>query len=66
LTLPKLKKGGWMLVDNVLFHGQVLEEYIKGKNALAIDEFNKHVANDKRVEQLILTIRDGITIIKKL
>jgi predicted O-methyltransferase YrrM len=55
-----------MLVDNVLFHGQVLEENIKGKNAIAIDEFNKHVANDNRVEQLILTIRDGITIIKKL
>jgi hypothetical protein len=66
LTLPKLKRGGWMLVDNVLFHGQVLEENIKGKNALAIDEFNKHVANDNRVEQLILTIRDGISIIKKL
>jgi predicted O-methyltransferase YrrM len=66
LTLPKLKRGGWMLVDNVLFHGQVLEENIKGKNAIAIDEFNKHVANDNRVEQLILTIRDGITIIKKL
>jgi predicted O-methyltransferase YrrM len=37
LTLPKLKQGGWMIVDNVLFHGQVLEENITGKNAKAID-----------------------------
>ena len=66
LTLPRLKKGGWMLVDNVLFHGQVLEDSIKGKNAVAIDAFNKHVVKDDRVEQVLLTIRDGITLIRKL
>lgn len=66
LTLPKLKSGGWMIVDNVLFHGQVFEEPIAGKNAKAIDAFNKHVSNDKRVEQVILTVRDGLMLIRKL
>ena len=66
LTLPKLKKGGWIIVDNVLFHGQVLEDPIKGKNAIAIDAFNKHVLKDDRVEQVLLTIRDGLSLIRKL
>ena len=66
LTLPFLKTGGWILADNVLFHGQVLEEEVKGKNAKAIQEFNDHVAADKRVEQVMLTVRDGIMLIRKL
>ena len=66
LTLPFLKKGGWILADNVLFHGQVLEEEVKGKNAKAIQEFNDHVAADERVEQVMLTVRDGIMLIRKL
>ncbi|HEX7458334.1 MAG TPA: O-methyltransferase, partial [Ginsengibacter sp.] len=40
LTLPMLKKGGFILADNVLFHGEVLEENITGKNAKAIHAFN--------------------------
>ncbi|MBL0147021.1 MAG: O-methyltransferase [Chitinophagaceae bacterium] len=66
LILPKVKAGGWVIADNVLFHGQVLEEEIKGKNAKAIGAFNEHVAADTRVEQVMLTVRDGITVIKKL
>lgn len=66
LTLPFLNKGGWILADNVLFHGQVLEDELKGKNAKAIDAFNKYVGADKRVEQVILTVRDGIMLIRKL
>lgn len=66
LTLPNLRTGGWILADNVLFHGQVLDEELKGKNAIAIQAFNEHVAADPRVEQVMLTIRDGITMIRKL
>jgi caffeoyl-CoA O-methyltransferase len=51
LTLPWVKSGGWILADNVLFHGEVLEENIKGKNAKAIQAFNEHVKKDDRVEQ---------------
>ena len=66
LTLPFLTKGGWILADNVLFHGQVLEAEIKGKNAKAIHAFNEHVAADSRVEQVMLTVRDGLMLIRKL
>lgn len=65
LTLPNLKKGGILLADNVLFHGEVLEENIKGKNAIAIHAFNEHVANDERVQQVMLTIRDGMMLVRK-
>ncbi len=66
LTLPQLKKNGFIIADNVLFHGQVLAEIVTGKNAKAIHEFNSHVANDPRTEQVILSIRDGISIIRKV
>ena len=65
LTLPMVRKGGWILADNVLFHGEVLEEKIPGKNAKAIHAFNAHVANDKREEQVMLTVRDGLLLIQK-
>ena len=66
LTLPQVKPNGLIIADNVLFHGEVLEEDIKGKNARAIHAFNQHVANDKRVEQVMLTVRDGLFLIRKL
>jgi caffeoyl-CoA O-methyltransferase len=66
LTLPTLKKGGFILADNVLFHGQVLVENITGKNAIAMHAFNEHVKNDNRNEQVMLSIRDGISIIRKI
>jgi predicted O-methyltransferase YrrM len=65
MVLPQLSERGFIVADNVLFHGQVLEDTIEGKNARAIDEFNKHVANDLRVEQVMLTVRDGLLLIKK-
>lgn len=65
LTLPLLKKNGIILADNVLFHGDVLEDEIRGKNANAIHRFNEHVAGDQRVGQVILTVRDGLMIIMK-
>ncbi|WP_207495638.1 O-methyltransferase [Aridibaculum aurantiacum] len=65
LVVPRLTNNGIIIADNVLFHGQVLEEPVKGKNALAIDAFNKHVAKDDRVVQVMLTLRDGLLLIKK-
>lgn len=65
LTLPKLKPGGLLIADNVLFHGEVLHEEIKGKNAKAIHEFNKHISADDRVQQVLLTLRDGLMLIRK-
>jgi predicted O-methyltransferase YrrM len=54
-----------IIADNVLFHGEVLAEDVKGKNAIAINQFNHHVASDARVEQIILSVRDGLMLIKK-
>jgi len=65
LTLPLLRKGGFMLADNVLFHGEVLEDPLKGKNAKAIHAFNQHVADDNRTEQVLITVRDGLLFIQK-
>ncbi len=65
IIVPRLSANGIIIADNVLFHGQVTEDPIKGKNAQAIDAFNKHVLNDTRVEQVILTVRDGLLMIKK-
>ncbi|MFS8082407.1 MAG: O-methyltransferase [Ginsengibacter sp.] len=65
LTLPRLKKNGIILVDNVLFHGQVFEENLKGKNAKAIHSFNEYVSMDERVMQVMLTLRDGLMLIIK-
>ena len=66
LTLTHLKKNGFILADNVLFHGQVLNETITGKNAIAINQFNTHVSSDPRTEQVILSVRDGISLIRKV
>ena len=65
LTLPSVKSGGWILADNVFFHGEVLEDNVKGKNAIAIHAFNEHLKNDDRIERVMLTIRDGLFLIQK-
>lgn len=65
-VLPKVRKGGFILADNVLFHGQVLEEDIKGKNALAIQAFNDTVLQSTEVEKVMLPLRDGLYLIRKL
>jgi caffeoyl-CoA O-methyltransferase len=65
MVVPLLATEGIIIADNVLFHGQVLEEPLKGKNAKAVHAFNQHVQQDARTEQVMLSIRDGLTIIKK-
>ncbi len=66
LILPRLNKGGFIIADNVFFHGEVLQPEVKGKNAKAIQAFNQHVLNDDRTEQVMLTVRDGLLLIKKI
>ena len=65
LVVPRLKTNGLIIADNVLFHGQVLEDNVKGKNAIAIHNFNQHVLQDTRTQQVLVTIRDGLMLIKK-
>jgi predicted O-methyltransferase YrrM len=65
LILPRVRSGGVILADNVLFHGEVLEEPIKGKSAKAISEFNEFVNKDNRVDKVMIPIRDGLMLIRK-
>lgn len=63
MLMKHAKSGSWMLFDNVFFHGEVLKEKLTGKNAKAIDAFNEHVSKDPRVDKLMMTIRDGLTLL---
>lgn len=63
ILIKDAKPGSWMLFDNVFFHGEVLKEKLSGKNAKAIDEFNQYISKDQRVEKLMMTIRDGLTLL---
>jgi caffeoyl-CoA O-methyltransferase len=65
LVLPMLSDKGVIIADNVLFHGQVFEEKISGKNALAMHAFNEFVLQHKGLEKIMLTVRDGLTLIRK-
>ncbi len=65
LVLPNLSDDGIIIVDNVLFHGEVIEDNIKGKNAKAIHEFNQYVIKHPLLECVFLTIRDGLMLIQK-
>ena len=65
LVLPRVRPGGLIIADNVLFHGEVLEKKIKGENAKAIHAFNQLVKNDRSVEKVMLTVRDGLLLIRK-
>lgn len=66
LIKPKINKGGFILVDNVLWSGKVLNNENPDKETKALQEFNEFVAHDINVEQVMLSIRDGIYLIRVL
>lgn len=67
LVLPLLKKGGYIIADNTLWDGHVTEPQEKqSAQTREIIAFNQMVARDERVEKVILPLRDGLTIIRKL
>lgn len=67
LVFDKVVMGGIILADNVLFDGEVvLPEEEQGKNARAMHAFNNKVKDDHRVEQLLLPLRDGIMMMRKV
>lgn len=65
LVLRHLNPGGYILADNTLWDGHVLEENTHDQQTIGIKDFNDLVATDKRVEKVILPLRDGLTIIRK-
>ena len=67
MVLPHVKKGGFILVDNVLWNGKVTEPIAKNDTETkAIVEFNHFIQNDFRVNNLLLPVRDGLLLIEKL
>jgi len=67
MVIPKLNKGGVIIVDNVLWSGKVtqLDKYQNDKIAVYMNEFNNYIKNKKNISKLILPIRDGLTLIIK-
>lgn len=65
MIMPGLRPGAMILADNVLFHGEVLNEPVSGKNAKAIQAFNEYIKTDDTADHVLLTVRDGIMMIQK-
>lgn len=67
MVLPRLRTGGFIIADNVLWDGKVVGDRDKmDKNTRGIVEFNEFVNSDVRVENLMLPVRDGLMLIRKL
>lgn len=63
MILPRLRQGGVLVVDNVLWGGDAVSG--EGEKGKAIDQLNTMISGDESVEQVMLTVRDGITVIRK-
>lgn len=67
MVMSVLRPGGYILADNTLWDGHVTDHaYDRDHQTVGIRRFNDHVAADKRVEKVILPLRDGLTIIRKI
>ena len=67
LVFDLVRPGGWILADNVLWDGKVaLDPMPQDRQTLGIDNFNRRVASDPRVASVIIPIRDGLNLIRKL
>jgi predicted O-methyltransferase YrrM len=65
MVMAHLNDGGYILADNTLWDGHVVEEETKDAQTEGIRAFNDWVAKDDRVEKVILPLRDGLSIIRK-
>lgn len=66
LVLPKLRKNGFIFADNIFFHGQAFEQDPKNKSAKGIKAFNDYIKKRSDIEKVVLTLRDGLFLIRKL
>lgn len=66
MVLTILRPGGFILADNTLWDGHVVDHaYDRDRQTLGIETFNDYIAADERIEQVILPLRDGLTLIRK-
>ncbi|HKZ66027.1 MAG TPA: O-methyltransferase [Chitinophagaceae bacterium] len=66
IVLPQVRQNGFILADNIFFHGEVLADEIKGKSAKAIQQFNAFIQERNDIDKMIITLRDGLYLIRKL
>ena len=66
MAMQHLNKGGWILADNTLWDGHVIEEDRHDAHTESVRRFNKLIKDDPRVEKVILPLRDGLTIIQRV
>jgi predicted O-methyltransferase YrrM len=65
MTLDKVRSGGLILIDNVLWSGKVLDQEKSDQKTTFITNFNEMLSLDQRVEKLILPVRDGLFLVRK-
>ena len=66
LVAPLVREGGFILADNTLWDGHIIDPaYDRDAQTLGLRRFNEQLANDDRFEQVILPLRDGLTLIRK-
>jgi predicted O-methyltransferase YrrM len=65
-TMKILRPGGIIALDNMLWYGKVLDPPADDKDANAIVAMNEKINNDRRVENVLLTVRDGVMLVRKL
>ncbi len=66
LVLPQVRKNGFILADNIFFHGSVFEPGTKNKSTKGIIAFNEFIKSRTDIENVVLTVRDGLYLIMKL
>lgn len=66
LTLPQVRKGGFIIIDNVLWSGKVFDDTKNDKATLSMRAFNQMVNDHPGVENVLLPIRDGLMVLRKL
>jgi len=65
LVFPKVRKNGFIFADNIFFHGQAIETEPTGKNGKAIRAFSQFIHARTDIEKIVLTLRDGLYLIRK-
>ncbi|HEX7757744.1 MAG TPA: class I SAM-dependent methyltransferase, partial [Niabella sp.] len=64
--IGQVRKNGFILADNIFFHGQIFDENPSGKSAKAIKAFNDFINHRSDIDKLVLTIRDGLYLMRKM
>jgi predicted O-methyltransferase YrrM len=65
LVVDRVRSGGLILADNVLWSGKVIDEKAQDKETVLLRQYNERINRDERVENILLPIRDGIMVARK-